>query len=367
MNRFLRATVLVFLGSGCSSAVPVTDAGVSIDIVDAGHAADGGERPDAAIPDAAIPDAAIPDAAIPDAAIPDAGTSSCPSGAPNESDPPPCPQSWPVRFEFRGALDSFTGSVMDLDRLPLPRMSRHFQSSVPMSVVSPGRRGASSKALRCEYGLDATCRNQTCGWQTEPTNQLLGGYDPTAGALLLEFFFRIEPGYDMGGVGIKWFELWRPDGTARSQLGLLFGDWSWNPNSRGNWGTPFRTMDRPISPNRRAWIDVNDGAWHRYTLLVRPNTREGTMGSGWEVGDGQPSSRDGLVKLWVDGVKQVHIEQAVVGVTPPGGSRPWTNQAGVDAISDDGVARLELPSLFNCSQRAGWVEVEPPMVWQQPR
>jgi hypothetical protein len=101
-------------------------------------------------------------------------------------------------------------------------------------------------------------------------------------------------------------------------------------------------------------VDVNDGRWHRFTLLYRPNTSEGP-----------PSSRDGIVKAWVDGYKQIHLQQSVVGVTPAGGTAPWSTQQAVDAISDDGVSFLRLPSLFNCSRTRGWVVVEPPRVWRQ--
>jgi hypothetical protein len=86
------------------------------------------------------------------------------------------------------------------------------------------------------------------------------------------------------------------------------------------------TADQPIGPFLK---DFADGAWHRWTILYKPNTAKG--------------SRDGRALLWIDGKLVIRIEKSAVGVTPPGGWKPWCAAEEVDALYSGsyGVGTLE--------------------------
>ena len=73
--------------------------------------------------------------------------------------------------------------------------------------------------------------------------------------------------------------------------------------------------DQPVGPFFKSFAD---GDWHRWTILYKPNTSQG--------------SRDGRGLLWIDGQLVVRIEASAVGVTPPGGWKPWCTAEEVDAL-----------------------------------
>ena len=80
----------------------------------------------------------------------------------------------------------------------------------------------------------------------------------------------------------------------------------------------------PVGP---FWNQLNDGNWHRMTIAFQSPSGVAT--------------RDGYVRIWIDGTKMTDIEQATVGVTPPGGSKPWVSQADVDAMPSFRLGHFE--------------------------
>ena len=45
--------------------------------------------------------------------------------------------------------------------------------------------------------------------------------------------------------------------------------------------------------------------------------------------------------MWIDGVKIIDISMAAVGVTPPGGHKPWSELDDLDALATaDGISTL---------------------------
>ncbi len=84
--------------------------------------------------------------------------------------------------------------------------------------------------------------------------------------------------------------------------------------------------DQPVAP---FFKDFANGQWHRWTILYKPNSAQG--------------SRDGIARLWIDGTLVVRIERDAVGVTPPGGWKPWCTAQELDAIYSGsyGVGVLE--------------------------
>jgi hypothetical protein len=78
--------------------------------------------------------------------------------------------------------------------------------------------------------------------------------------------------------------------------------------------------NQPIGPYPD---DVFNGQWHRFTYQYRPNTTT--------------SSRDGLARMWVDGVKVIDISRAACGTTPPGGYKVWCSVDDIDALNTVGL------------------------------
>lgn len=110
----------------------------------------------------------------------------------------------------------------------------------------------------------------------------------TTSRIAVSYWFRISPtGYniiegDNTGSGMKWFTLWRP--TAPRQ--------TWGANQLGGVSAPtFGTHDNsssnmpnPVNGPSGLWNKVNDGQWHRYTIVAV------TGSSGYE-------------QCWLDGTK----------------------------------------------------------------
>ena len=99
---------------------------------------------------------------------------------------------------------------------------------------------------------------------------------------------------------------------------------------------------------------VADGQWHRFTMSYRPNTSAG--------------SRDGFARMWIDGVKVIDVSQAAVGVTPPGGEKPWCNQDDVDAILvADGIVNQFFGSVQTSYTSPPWtLDIDDYSWWIKP-
>ena len=153
-----------------------------------------------------------------------------------------------------------------------------------------------------------------------------------------QFWFRISPGGTPGTAGTKWFEWWTnaSAGSDRTQIGP----------SQGNTTRPLFYMepalsggvDRAEQPVGPWWDEINDGEWHRWTVMYKPNTAYDYP---------NPSSRDGIIRAWIDGSKIIDISQTAANVIPPGGTKVWSTQADVDSIPDVTTQFLKWPDVFN--------------------
>lgn len=122
-------------------------------------------------------------------------------------------------------------------------------------------------------------------------------------------------------LAIKWFMWWHDDG--------LRIEWDTHDHLPGpNYPSPYvfgwqvydtaataGQADQPLGPYP---VQVFDGSWHRFTYQYKNNTSVG--------------GRDGIARMWVDGTKIIDISASAVGVTPPGGDRPWCAWDDVDAL-----------------------------------
>ena len=205
-------------------------------------------------------------------------------------------------------------------------------------------RGDSGLAARSQYAAADTARI----WYTPSYSASLGSY---TGAIVFQFYVRFP---DASGFvdseGMKFFELWYTS-SSRIQLGMRNGgrNFAFNPGNTNAGSAPYggEIGAQPIGPYPSS---LNDGNWHRVTIIYRPHT---TVASGWNgTLFTTPSSRDGYAKAWIDGTKIVDVSEATRGVTPDGGTRNWNdaNGAELDALgagSNYYIQRGQYPEYLN--------------------
>jgi hypothetical protein len=69
--------------------------------------------------------------------------------------------------------------------------------------------------------------------------------------------------------------------------------------------------------------------------------------------------------MWVDGVKIIDISAATIGVTPPGGSKPWCLADDVDALAvNDGIHELWWGSTQTLRSAAWTYDVDDLIWWR---
>jgi hypothetical protein len=221
-----------------------------------------------------------------------------------------------------------------------------------VALITPGQRGGTSTDLQLQYGLNAA--NQAIDMDARPRDPYtlgkgsVGEYSPLNAKLAFQFWFKITAYTSMGGgAGWKFFEMWTPDGTNRSQLSFLTqvdpnATMSLNYNSTGAVGlTPFgASYDLPT---------INDSTYHRLTLLMKAQT--GSLG-------------DGYTKVWIDGTKMIDISAAAIGVTPSGGSKVWCTAAEVALVQTQGCgAKVLVGDVLNASGGNLFCTVSPLRAW----
>jgi hypothetical protein len=222
------------------------------------------------------------------------------------------------------------------------------------ALVTPGFRGGTSTDLMCQYGPDLTGANQMIAMLTRPAFGMLGNgsisgeYSPLNAAIAFQFWFRISQYHGMAGqAGWKFFEMWTPDGTDRTQLSFLTLDdpiasLCLNYNSTGASGlTPFGNLcNLPL---------INDNRYHRLTLLLKSQT--GT-------------NLDGYTKVWFDGTKVIDISATAIDVIPPGGSNVWCTSTDVSNVTTLGIGDdLRLGETLNGSGGRLDVTFTPIQAW----
>jgi hypothetical protein len=190
-------------------------------------------------------------------------------------------------------------------------------------LVSPGR-GGTGKALRLVYsGVYQDAHSWTL--RNGPTL-------PDTTTHFFSYNARVTLSQPLGQnvIALKWFMAWHAQNRVQ-----------WNthdylpcnvyPNTTSRpphtfWqvydnGPSACQGNQPIGPYPDA--DVFDGQWHRYTYQYRPNTRTG--------------SRDGVARMWVDGVKVIDISAGACATTPSGGYKTWCSVDDIDALNTAGL------------------------------
>jgi hypothetical protein len=182
-----------------------------------------------------------------------------------------------------------------------------------------------------------------------------------SGTLVVQFQVRFP---DANGImnGGKFFDLIYNVRNDRIQFSIkkVAGvhptqdrDFRGNPSNAGPY--PGREIGaQPVGPYPD---DINDGNWHRVTLAYKPNTIEGT-----------PSSRDGLFRAWIDGIKVMDVSESAIGVTPLRGTKEWCDGADVDSLgagSDYQISLLLYPNYVNDLTAAFNIDFDEIKVWTE--
>jgi trimeric autotransporter adhesin len=186
-------------------------------------------------------------------------------------------------------------------------------------LISPGR-GGSGKALRLVY---------SGGYQDGHSWTLRNGPAlPDTTTHFFSYWGRVTVAGPMpfNGMPVKWFMAWHATNRV---------EWDTHDYSPCNvypttgahtfWqvydnGPSACQGNQPIGPYPD---DVFNGQWHRFTYQYRPNTTAG--------------SRDGVARMWLDGIKVVDVSAAACGTTPPGGYKTWCGTDDIDALNTAGI------------------------------
>jgi hypothetical protein len=159
----------------------------------------------------------------------------------------------------------------------------------------------------------------------------------------------------LGGMPVKWFMAWHPTGNRVEWDTHDYLPCSVYPTNGAHtiWqvydnGATSCQGNQPIGPYPD---DVFDGQWHRYTYQYRPNTTAG--------------SRDGVARMWLDGVKVIDISAAACGITPAGGYKTWCEADDIDALNTVGVGYLRFGGPLTKETPPFTIDIDDFVWWHQ--
>src|SRR2546426_9030890 len=207
---------------------------------------------------------------------------------------------------FQDNFDEYTSMADMSNGGAHPQRFQPGATSPSLQLLITGR-GGSGNAARCHYvnGNPERPFFHTTGLPNTT-------YAPDTATVVIQYWFRING--NPGSAGGKWGEFWIPGGTDRTQFGF---NWQaaitgyapmpayplWHLYTAGGSGN---VAYQPVGPY---FNQLNNSQWHRATYLYKASSA--------------PGAGDGVLRMWVDGIKIVDLAAAAVGVTPPGGVKPW--------------------------------------------
>jgi hypothetical protein len=264
--------------------------------------------------------------------------------------PAPPPSDEP---QFQAAVDNmiYSDNMSEyttpdaMDTWPAPSFHPYWPTlnESHYAVITPGRGGV-GQALRLLYdGQNNQPDNdgQRFLWWLVPPSPSTSSpwYADSSSAIVIQYWFRISknggpgggPGYGSTDKGMKWLELWRASGDVqRSQFGPTAGNATtgplWHMHAAGS---DSLLGFQPVGPY---WNNLNDNQWHRATYLYQPKSAAGT---------------DGIARMWVDGTKIVDVSAAAVGITPPGGTKPWCTASEPSQLDWAAIGEIHLGEYLN--------------------
>jgi hypothetical protein len=272
------------------------------------------------------------------------------------SDPPPSGE--PVyspgvsTLVFQDNMDEYTDVVAmgAVSSSTTPRITPHPSPITNSEPVKSGSqlitgRGGTGKALRLAYSGANQEEQQFITLNMPSTADLTTHY--------LQYWARVSTSAASSVIPVKWFELWHTSGRDRIQFNTH------DPlPCTGTYRTYWQVYDQsrettcqgnqPVGPY---FATIADGQWHRFTYSYRPNSAAG--------------ARDGFARMWVDGVKIIDVSAATIGVTPPGGTKPWCLADDVDALAvNDGIHELWWGSTQTLPSSAWTYDIDDLIWWR---
>src|SRR2546428_7837430 len=218
-------------------------------------------------------------------------------------------------------------------------------------LITPGR-GGTGTALRIAY---AGTYQEGHAWDTYNA--------PYTGDLVttfIQYYGRVTMSAPLsGGLNVKWLEGWHQ--------GAVGGRVQWNTHDRPlliSFETWWQVYDltstssgntsgqgtQPIAPSLNT---IADGQWHRFSHTYLPNSA--------------PGARDGFVQMWVDGIKIIDVSAATIGVTPPGGYKPWCDGTDVDVIAvRAGIQHLAFVAVRSTTVSPFTIDIDDLTQWTRP-
>lgn len=233
---------------------------------------------------------------------------------------------------------------------PAPSQTSQPVDTAHVHVIAPGRGGV-GKALRLSYD----------GAYQESHNLAIVNVprQPSGQTVYFQYYARVTAptGWPARqALAVKWVEAWHTvSQNTRVQWNTRYPSSSHN---RATAPTVWQVIDQGESPSNGDqplgpfFHQLADGQWHRFTHAFRSHTSS--------------TARDGFSKMWIDGTLIIDIEQATVGVTPPGGTSPWCSQLDVDHLAiGDGVAYLNFGGPQTTVTGSWTFDIDDVMWWRQ--
>ncbi len=256
--------------------------------------------------------------------------------------------------DFQVQQDSFEryANIISMPTYPPPLVSWKIDT-VNKQLLHDATAHSGLQYIRATYPQSSSQVSVT--WETQPHGNR---YTPTSRPVVMQFWFRISAGGGPGASGMKWFEAWNSALNDRWQVGPFTGTdanpiFGWQGFKNELVGS--NRAHQPVGPY---WSQINDHQWHRWTVWFKPNTS-------WNYPN--PSSRDGFLRVFIDGQMIIDIEQSAVNVTPPGGTKVWCIQDDVDAIPNTPVDYMAWPNVQNGLNRPTWsIDYDDLWWWAQP-
>lgn len=238
---------------------------------------------------------------------------------------------------FQDDFDEYTSFADMSNSAAHPQRFQPYGLTSQMSLRSPGY-GGSGNYISAIY----------CGVNGERPFWTIVGlpdlpYTPASATLAFSYYARISGklGDSDANSGLKWFEMWNVTGTDRTQFSLGQGNaatgpqWHVYTDQTGILGL-LADPNVAYQPTGPYWNALQgDGNWHRLTYLYTP-------ASGPAIGDG-------TLRMWVDGAKIVDLSLPAVGITPPGGDKPWCTTAQLVELPYLAIGAVQLPEYLNSS------------------
>lgn len=210
------------------------------------------------------------------------------------------------------AMGSDGASTFHVVPVPSPVTTSSGPNTSETILTSPGRLGSGKVPHMMWPGSD----QQSATFETYPED--FGNTIPDGSTHFFQFYARmtlggtglfVPAGHTMG-VNVKFCEPWWHHNTTggRTQFNTRYAIGTNPDTAPAVWelldsNEVNEDSQQPVGPRPASlW----DGNWHRFTAAIRPG-----------------SSTDKYQRLWIDGTKVLACEQALIGVTPPGGVKPW--------------------------------------------